>query len=101
MELWEVLVPTVSNDGKPFRTRFHKQWDAKVYAITGGLTILSPAKGRWVCPAGNLFAERMIPVRVACTREQVTEILKMTMKYYDQKAVMGYKVSEDVIILNE
>jgi hypothetical protein len=72
-----------------------------VYAITGGLTILSPAKGRWVCPAGNLFAERMIPVRVACTREQVTEILKMTMKYYDQKAVMGYKVSEDVIILNE
>jgi hypothetical protein len=50
--------------------------------------------------SGNLFAERMIPVRIACNREQITQILKTTMEFYDQEAVMAYKVSEDVIILN-
>lgn len=89
MELWEILVPTVSNEGVPFRTRYHKLWDKKVYEITNGLTILSPAKGRWVSPSGNLFAERMIPVRIACNREQITRILKTTMEFYNQEAVMA------------
>jgi hypothetical protein len=48
-ELWEVLVPTETGDGrggkKPIHTRYHKVWDAKVRAITGGLTVLTPAKG--------------------------------------------------------
>lgn len=101
MELWEVLVPTISNEGVPFRTRFHRIWDAKVYKITGGMTIHMPTKGRWVAPDGTLFAERMIPVRIACNREQIVEILKMTMEFYGQLAVMGFKVSEDVIILNK
>lgn len=100
MELWEILVPTISNEGVPYRTRFHKVWDKNVYSITGGLTIHTPAKGRWVSPTGELFAERMIPVRVACTREQILEILEMTMVYYDQLATMAYKVSEDVIIID-
>lgn len=100
MELWEILVPTVSNEGKPYRLRYHRVWDKKVYEITGGLTILSPAKGRWISPTGTLFAERMIPVRIACDREKITEILKVTMKHYDQEAVMAYKVSEEVIIMN-
>lgn len=97
-QLWEVLVPTVSNEGKPFRTRYHRVWDKKVYAITGGLTILTPAKGKWVCPEGSLFEERMIPVRIACTRKQIEEIVDMTIVYYSQKAVMAYRISEEVII---
>lgn len=102
MELWEVLVPTVRNDGRPYRTRYHRVWDAKVRAITGGLTILPVAKGQWVDPESGLeFIERMIPVRIACSREQIEQVIDATMDHYDdQIAVMAYRVSDDVIIRN-
>jgi hypothetical protein len=96
-ELWEVLVPTMSRDGKPFRTRFHRVWDAKVEAISGGLTILTPGKGTWV-NEGQSVRERMIPVRVMCTREQIDQIVDLTLEYYDQLAVMAYRVSDEIIL---
>lgn len=99
MELWEILVPTIRNDGKPIRTRFHRVWDAKVRAISGGLTIHTPAKGQWVHPeSGTLFAERMIPVRIMCTREQIDKIVDITLEYYEQIAVMAYRISDEVIL---
>jgi hypothetical protein len=98
MNLYEILVPTIRNDGRPIRTRFHRVWDAKVRAITGGLTILAPAKGQWLSPQGELFAERMIPVRIACTEEQIDTIADMTAKYYEQHAILFYKISSDVRI---
>jgi len=99
MELWEILVPTVRRvGGKPYRTRFHRVWDAKVRALTGGLTILRPAIGQWISPDGELFKERMIPVRIACSREQITTIIDFTLVYYDQLAVMAHKVSDEVIL---
>ena len=98
MELWEILVPTVSNEGKPYKTRYHRVWDEKVRKITGGLTILPPNKGQWKSPAGDLFIERMIPVRIACTQEQMEQIIDMTAKYYSQLAVMAYQISTNVII---
>lgn len=98
-ELWEILVPTVHvSSGRPIRTRFHRVWDAKVRAISGGLTILPPAKGSWVAPDKVLFKERMIPVRIACTREQIEKIVDITLKYYEQQAVMAYRVSDIVIM---
>lgn len=97
-QLWEILVPTVSNEGKPYRTRYHRVWDAKVRDITGGLTIMAPAKGQWKSPDGELFIERMIPVRIACSREQIDVIIDLTMKYYDQLAVMAYRISEECLI---
>lgn len=99
-ELWEILVPTMFNDGRPIKTRYHRVWDRKVYEITGGLTILTPTKGKWVCPEGSLFEERMIPVRIACTREQIDKIVDMTMIYYHQLAILAYKVSDEVILKN-
>lgn len=94
-----MLVPTVRANGKPIHTRFHKVWDAKVRAISGGLTILQPAKGQWVHPEdGSLFAERMIPVRIMCTREQINQIIDMTLEYYDQIAVLAYRVSDEIIL---
>ena len=76
--LWEILVPTVSNAGKPYRTRYHRVWDQKVRAISGGLTVMPVAKGQWVDPAdGKLFVERMIPVRVIATREQMEAIVEI------------------------
>lgn len=98
MEMWEILVPTITNEGKPIKTKFHKVWDMKVYSITNGLTILTPTKGKWVSPTGTLFSERMIPVRIACTAEQIIQIIDMTKVYYNQIAIMAYKISEQVII---
>lgn len=60
---------------------------------------MSPVKGQWLC-RDELHAERMIPVRIACSEAQMDKIGKFTIKYYDQLAVMYYKLSEDVRILH-
>jgi len=96
-ELWEILVPTVRNDGKPFRTRYHRVWDKKVEAISGGLTVRPPGKGYWL-HEGQSVRERMIPVRIMCTREQIERIVDITLEYYDQVAVMAYRVSDEIIL---
>lgn len=98
LELWEILVPTQIL-GKPIRTRYHRVWDAKVRSIAGGLTILTPTKGQWV-NHGLVHEERMIPVRIACTEEQINQIIDITVSYYKQLAVMAYRVSDCVIIRN-
>ncbi len=121
--MWEILVPTEKrvktrapgpSDVPPgaeyrevreawerrnsYTTRYHRVWDEKVRAITGGLTILTPAKGQWVSPSGELYAERMIPVRIVATRAQIEEIIDHTLEYYDQLAVLCFKISDEVII---
>lgn len=103
MHLYEILVPTVRNGpsgggGTPIRTQFHRLWDAKVRAITGGLTIMTPAKGQWIAPDGKLFSERMIPVRIMATPQQITQIADMTAAYYEQQAVMYYRISDEVVV---
>jgi hypothetical protein len=97
-KLWEILVPTVRPDGRPIRTRYHRVWDEKVRAISGGLTIFTPAKGQWVSPDGTLFAERMIPVRIIATNDEINQIIKMTLDYYDQQAVLCYAISSEVML---
>jgi hypothetical protein len=59
---------------------------------------MSPAKGQWVCPNGDLFQERMIPVMIACTNKQIRQIADMTAKYYEQKAVMYWEVSNNIVV---
>ena len=100
MVLWEILVPTIRNDGRPIRTRFHRIWDEQVRKITGGLTVLQPVRGQWLASDKELFAERMIPVRIACTEEQINIISDLTAKYYEQLAVMFYRISDKVVIKN-
>jgi hypothetical protein len=96
--MWEILVPTASNTGKPFRTRYHRVWDAKVREISSGLTILTPATGQWISKDGDLYKERMIPVRILCTREEIEKIIDITMTYYDQLAILAYKISDEYIL---
>lgn len=98
MLLWEILVPTVRKDGKPYRTRYHRVWDCKVREISKGLTVLTPSRGQWISPSGELVAERVIPVRFVATRSQAIEIVDFTLKYYDQEAVMCYLLSNEVIL---
>lgn len=95
-KLWEILVPTVMDRGQgpvPIRKRYHRVWDRKIRDMSGGLTILSPTKGQWVSPSSELVEERMIPIRIMCTRDQIEEIADFTLEYYNQEAVMFYLVS--------
>lgn len=53
--------------------------------------------GRWSYK-GQEFKERMIPVRIMATHEEMEQIVDMTMEHYDQLAVMAYKVADEVIL---
>ena len=97
-QLWEILVPTTFNDGVSISLKHHKKWDELVMAIAGGLTIMRPSKGRWTTSSGEEFLEDMIPVRILCTREQIEEIIQLTLGHYEQKAVLAFRVSNEAIL---
>ncbi len=97
LQLWEMLVPCQYNTGKPVRTRHHKQFDAYVEKISGGITILKPSKGKWT-HQGTKFEERVIPVRIACTRAEIEKIMGFALKHYKQIAIMAYLISSEVLI---
>lgn len=99
--MWEILVPTARRlvPGKFYTTRYHRVWDDKVREITGGLTVMAPARGQWINPVtGELFQERMIPVRIMATRDEIEKVVDLTLKYYDQLAILCYKISDEVIL---
>ncbi|MHC4188406.1 MAG: hypothetical protein ACYSUB_01850 [Planctomycetota bacterium] len=95
MNIYEIYVPTVTPEGKPIRTRQHRHWDKEVRRIAGGLTVMQPARGQWLSPDDEVFAERMIPVRIACTREQIETIADMTAAFYRQQAIMFCLISSE------
>jgi hypothetical protein len=97
-ELWEILVPASNNKDKKFSYEHHKEWDAFVKQITGGVTIMKTAKGQWLSPTGKLYVDRMIPCRIVCNEEQMNEIINFTIEHYDQEAVLAYKISNNVIL---
>ena len=85
--LWEMLVP-VTVKGLTVPKQHHQLWDAEVRKVSQGLTILSPARGQWVTPLGCLQVERMIPVRLICTKREIARIATLTARHYKQEAVM-------------
>jgi hypothetical protein len=97
--LWEILVPANSNDGLEFSLEHHHNWDEKVRSISGGLTIYKSAKGQWVDPSGQLFLDKMIPVRICCSEDEIDKIMELTLSHYSQEAVMAYRVSPYVKLL--
>lgn len=96
-KLFEILVPCNWNDGRPVRTRHHKEWDKRVRKIAGGLTILRPGKGMWV-HENELYIDRMIPVRIFCTQEDMQRIANITIQHYEQEAVMYYPIADWALI---
>jgi len=98
--LYEILVPTRYGDipTNPISTKHHKRWDDRVQAISGGLTILSPAKGKWIYK-GVEYPEKVIPVRIMCTEKEIKQIIKITMEHYRQESVMYYVLSNEVHIV--
>lgn len=103
-EVWEILVPATFCErsefaGKKIPVNIHNEWDRRVEKISGGLTILKTAKGVWSdTVTGITFKEEMIPVRIFCTVDQIIEIAKLTKTFYDQIAVMYYKISDEAFI---
>lgn len=56
---------------------------------------MAPLKGEWV--SDQLFRERMIPVRLYCTEDQIRAVAKFAKKYYDQQVILYYKISDEVV----
>jgi hypothetical protein len=100
LKIYEILVPTAYGDTrKPISTRHHKNWDKFVRKITGGLTILSIARGQWIHhDTAELFEERVIPVRIACKEKDMQKIVEFSLCHYRQFAIFYYKISDEVII---
>lgn len=98
IKLYEILIPTQFELGpkNKIRTKHHKKWDEYVRKISGGLTIFRPAKGQWIHKE-KLYEDRVIPVRVACTKQQLDKILKFTKCHYRQIQILCYTISEEVI----
>jgi len=99
--LWEILVPTFDNDGNHFGLKYHQVWDKKVREISGGLTILKTSKGQWVSREGDLYYDRMIPVRIYCTEPEIDKIIDITMDYYKQIAILCYRISDCVKLVHK
>lgn len=99
-KLWEILVPTHFNNHIKIGVEHHKQWDLFVESITKGLTIENPTRGIWINHEGMKYEERMIPVKISCTREQIEVIIDFTAKHYEQEAISFYKISDEMHIVN-
>ena len=97
-ELWEILVPASNNKDLQFTYEHHKEWDEYVKNLTGGVTIMKTAKGQWVSPDGKLYIDRMIPCRIVCTEDQISDIIDFTIEHYSQEAVLAYRISTNVIL---
>jgi hypothetical protein len=95
-EMWEILVPASNNKDQEFSYEHHKQWDAFVKKITGGVTIMKTAKGEWISPNGKIYVDRNIPCRIICNEKQINEIIDFTLVHYNQEAVMAYRISTNV-----
>jgi len=105
VSLFEILVPAYCSMVQDYddpvtdyiMTDLHNQWDAYVNGICGGLTILKTQKGQWFHQERGIINETMIPVRIACTAEQLDQVLTFTLEHYQQEEVMAYKVSDQVV----
>lgn len=99
-QMWEILVPTVGNDGTPFSIRHHREWDALVKKVSGGMTLVQPVRGTWIDPAdGAEYRERMIPVRLLATKEQIVDVCKETARHYDQLAVLASLIATETVMV--
>jgi hypothetical protein len=93
-----VLVSKASNFGQEYSLEYRRQWDSQIRQITGGLTIFKKSRGQWISPVSELFNEEMIHVRVFCSKNSLDKILKFTLEHYNQKVVMAYEVSNNIIL---
>ena len=89
--LWEILIPAIGEESS-------KAWYSFVRQFSDGITILKDARGEWVSPNGITFEDYMIPIRIICTKDEIDLIVDFTVNFFDQEAVLAYKLSDDIIL---
>ena len=94
--LWEIFVPATTKYNVPIPVERHQEWDERVCALAGGLTLYSPVKGKY--QSDSILIDQMIPVRIACTHVQIEQIAQITCDWYDQESVLFWEVSPNVKI---
>lgn len=96
--LWQIYVPVYDNNGNKIPVSYHQKWDDIISDIAGGLTINKKSRGIWASQTGTIFKEEMIPVLVNCSYNEMNVIAELTIRHYDQEAVMYYKVTDEIFI---
>jgi hypothetical protein len=97
-QFWEIFVPMTTNIGAKIPVEYHRAWDEKVKAISGGLTILRAVKGDWLFQA-KWFKEKVIPCRILATREEMDAVVDITLEHYgDQHCILAYQISNQIIM---
>lgn len=100
MILYELKIPARRPDGTDFCLYTHATFYAHVLGIAGGLTVLPEVHGQWRDLTGCLTIEPMIPVQVACTPAQISQLADYAATHFEQKAIMYHLVSDRVTIKN-
>jgi hypothetical protein len=97
MALYEIICPVRQNNGQLYYMA-HRAFRRAVGALAGGYTVLPECEGFWIDPeTGQEYAEKVIPLRVACSASIFMVILaKHQQCYPDQECVMWYIVAQDV-----
>lgn len=101
MKLYEILIPTYDNKGLSFPKEVVTAYLQQVAQLAGGFTATRSGQGDivggWVSKDGELHTDFSSPMRVALDSEKLPELLELTAKAFNQKAVMAYVVSPEVI----
>ena len=98
MKHFEILLPVVSNDKKPYIAAL-ATWERAALKIAGGFTELPLASGVWRDEAtGETYRDAVQPYRVACSREQWAQLVMEAFRLFpDQLAIFYCELGEATI----
>ena len=98
-KLYEILIPIINNRGERFSAEHHKKWNNKALKIAGKFIIMKVIKEEWINLFGKEFYKnKMIPIRISCTKNQIEKIIQITIKHYNQEVILAYIISEKALL---
>lgn len=87
---FDVILKTCENNfdrGWIFTTKHHRIFYKFILNLSKGYSVLNELEGVWQNEKGTIYQEKMIPVRIACTDEQIKEIAEFAKAHYEQEAI--------------
>lgn len=87
---FDVILKTCENNfdrGWLFTAKHHRIFYKFILNLSKGYSVLSELEGVWQNEKGTIYQEKMIPVRIACTDEQIKEIAEFAKTHYEQEAI--------------
>jgi hypothetical protein len=100
MQLWQILIPTMDNEGHVFLSKDYDDFANKIIKELGisGLTILPRGTGYWVGSGKQVQQEPMIPILIGCMEHEIQIATKLVAEQFKQNAVAYWKVSDSFYI---